>query len=155
MELRVAEPKDIGQIAYLILRWFQELKPEQRFFDGEPWEAERAAELMVYAPKYLTKVLVEGDKVIGAFVLIQSSGGIFSPKPYGVLLAVYVVPEFRGHRFLGLKLFNEAERSSRELGLSRLESNPMIGDRGTIAALQRIGFGPPLCTTMMKDLSHG
>lgn len=154
MELRVAQPKDIGQIAYVILRWFGELPSEQRFFPGESWQAERTAELMVYSPKHLTKVLMQGDELIGLSSIIKNNSGVFSPQPYAVIFAVYVKPEYRGHRMIGLKLFKEAIKSAAELGMYRVESNPMYGDRGTAAVLKRMGFNP-LCNTYFKELNHG
>lgn len=154
MELRVAQPQDIGQIAYVILRWYEELPADQRFFAGESWQAERAAELMVYSPKHLTKVLMEGDDLVGLNSIIKNNAGVFSPEPYATIFAVYVKPEYRGHRMLGLKLFKEAVKSAAKLGMSRVESNPMYGDRGTAAVLMRMGF-KPLCNTLFKELNHG
>ena len=112
MEFREARPEDIGQLAYIMMLWRQELPPECQFFGEEAWIAERAAQVAVHDPAYLVKVLVDEDKIVGETVIVKHTEGLFSPYPYGVILSVYVRPEYRGHRLLGYKLLCDAVESA-------------------------------------------
>lgn len=153
-ELRQAKSEDIGQLAYIMMLWRQELPEECRFFGEEAWIAERAAQKAVCDPSYIVKVLLDEDKIIGDSVTIKFAEGFFSPYPYGVILSVYVRPEYRGHRLLGYKLLRDAVESAKKMGLARVEFNSMINDRGTAMVLKRMGF-KPICTTHFLELNHG
>ena len=154
MEFREARPEDIGQLAYIMMLWRQELPPECQFFGEEAWIAERAAQVAVHDPAYLVKVLVDEDKIVGETVIVKHTEGLFSPYPYGVILSVYVRPEYRGHRLLGYKLLCDAVESAKQMGLTRVEFNPMVDDRGAAMILKRMGF-KPLCTTHTLEFNHG
>ena len=153
-ELRQAKAEDVGQLAYIMMLWRQELPPESRFFGEEAWIAERAAQIAIFNPSYLTKVLMDGDKMIAESITIKNDEGFFSPLPFGVLLSVYVKPEYRGHLLLGYKLLCDAVKSAKDMGMSRVEFNPMVNDRGTALVLKRLGF-KPICTTHFLELTDG
>ena len=154
MEFREARPEDIGQLAYIMMLWRQELPSECRFFGEEAWIAERAAQIAVNNSSYITKVLVDKDKMVGETITVKHAEGFFSPYPYGVILSVYVRQEYRGHRLLGYKLLCDAVESAKKMGLSRVEFNPMADGRGAALILKRMGF-KPICTTHFLELSHG
>lgn len=153
MELREPRPSDIGQMAYIIMCWHRELPPERRFWQGEAWQAERTAELLAYAPPYLTKLLMDGDKIVGAVSLVRNKAGVFSPEPYGSILIWYVRPEYRGQQRIGFKLLKDIIASAAAEGMSRIEANPWFDDRGTMAVLKRLGF-EPFCTTFSMGLKQ-
>ena len=153
MELRQATPADIGQLAYLIMLWRQELPEECRFFGEDAWVAERAAERIICDQDNSTKFLVDDGKVVGLSVLIKHESGLFSPYPYGVIFAIYVKPGYRGHKFLGYKLLCEVLDTAKKMRLSRVEFNPMFNALGASKVLKRIGFNP-ICTTHILELNH-
>lgn len=153
-ELREARPEDIGQLAYIMMLWRRELPEDCRFFGEEAWIAERAAQIAVHSPAYLVKVLMDGDKIVGETVTIKNNEGFFSPQPFGIILSVFVRQEYRGHKLLGYKLLCDAVDTAKKLGMSRVEFNPMVGDRGTSLVLKRMGF-KPICTTHFLELNHG
>ena len=154
MNIRQAEPQDVGEIAYMIMKWATDELPEAvRIMEPTAQQAERTARLIVFQPYYITRVLENGNGIVGAYVILRFPEGTFGDEPYGSLLGVYVKPEHRGYQALGLRLLMDAQEQARQSCLSRLEINPMPRSRGMSHILKRMGY-EPLCVTHMKRLSH-
>lgn len=152
--IRQAEPRDVGEIAYMIMRWAREELPEAvRIMDTSAQQAERTAKLITYMPHYTTRVMENGQGVVGGYVIMKFPEGTFGDEPYGSLLGVYVKPEHRGYQGYGLKLLVDAQEQAARQGLTRLEINPMPKSRGLSSILKRMGY-EPLCVTHMKRLHH-
>lgn len=152
--IRQAQPEDVGEIAYMIMNWAKDELPEAvRIMEPTAAQAERTARLIVFLPHYITRVMENGQGVVGAYVILRFTEGTFGDEPYGSLLGVYVKPEHRGFKACGLRLLMDAQEQARHSGLSRLEVNPMPKSRGMGHILKRMGY-EPLCVTHVKRLSH-
>ena len=155
MKIRPATREDIGELAYMILQWATNELPENLgLMDSTAWQSERTAQLIVSSNSYVTRVLDDNGQVVGAYVMMLYGNGTFGSEPYASLLGVYVKPDKRSYKFHGLKLIMDAQQIATELGLSRLEINPMPGSKGMQAVLQRLGY-LPMCITHTKRLNHG
>lgn len=148
MELRKATERDLGKVAYMIMKWHREIPDEVKFFDGTSQQAEQAAEYLIKLPNYLTMLVEEDGEVVAGYSL-NIIHGVFENRKYGQLVCWYVLPQYRGHRFLGIRLLTHAIKTAQELHLDRIEANPWYKDEGTKAVLQRLRFAPA-CTTYMK-----
>lgn len=138
MNLRKAEPRDIGQIAYFIVKWDEEIPEHLRQLKGDVSYAETAAEIIVKSPKFITYVLENGGSLAGAYTIYQAVG-IFSSESYGIL-NLYVHPKERGHKLCGLRLLDHARKEAARAGLAWIESNPWKEAHGMQFVLGKLGF---------------
>lgn len=148
--IRQATPGDVGEIAYMIMSWARDELPEAvRIMSSEPWQAERTANIIVFMPDYHTRVMENGQGVVGAYVVQKYPTAAFGDEPYASLLGIYVKPEHRGHKFFGLKLLQDAHQEIQSLGYPRMYINPMVKSRSFSSILKRMGYAP-LCVTHVK-----
>jgi len=137
MQLRVAMPQDIGQIAYMIYKWDNDL-PERERQVGTSENAERAATLLVNRDNYITYVLEKGDELIGIYCILLTVS-LWNPIPYG-LLHLFVHKSYRGGKFLGLRLLKSAVDMAKTMDIKYLGILPRKDARGINSILKRLGF---------------
>jgi hypothetical protein len=136
-ELRRANDKDVGNLAYMIFKWDGELPEEDRQVKTAV-NAELAANRMLNNKEYITYILEEDDNAIGALCIIIVNG-IWNPKPYG-LLHLFVHKKYRNGKLIGFKLLKFSIEIAKEVGLLYLGMLPGVNDRGTNYVLSRLGF---------------
>lgn len=148
--VRKVEPRDLAQVAYMILKWDSELPEWCQQVQGVIARAERAAQIIVSGDGSVSEgyVLEEGGEVIGGCAVVKAVG-IFSPNPYGQLLMWYVLPEHRG-KLHGLRLLKKAMEVSKECGLEWLEAYPWADDAGAAKVLERLGFKYAVNSFMLR-----
>jgi len=141
MKIREVKSSDVGMIAYLILKWDNELPSWVKQVHGRADYAERAARLVVDNPSKFIARLAHADdgQMIGGYCINRATG-VFNPEPYGQLLMWYVLPSFRGNRLYGLRLLVDALRMAKKEKLIRLEAFPWADQENVERVLNRLGF---------------
>ena len=146
--LRQATPRDIGQMAYLILVWDSELPGFLQMVRGDANAAQKAAEI-ICGPGCATWVAEEGDKLIGA-IAVNTLTSLFGFHRYGSVIGVMVLPKYRGTKFIGLRLIKKAMELKEAMGWTWLELTPWADDVNTQRVLERLGFDEALHTYILR-----
>lgn len=148
-KLRQSVPKDAGQLAYLLLLWDAELPPFLRMIRGDAASAARTADTFVYSPHCVAWVAEQDDKLIGA-ITIQTLVSMFGYHTYGSVIGVFVTPEHRGGKLIGLRLIKKAMELKPIYKWAWLEMSPWADDVNTMKVLGRLGFAETLHTYVLR-----
>lgn len=146
--MRPATHDDAARIAYFILVWDQGLPKHLRMVRGDAEKAYQTAEMMC-GDKFVTWVIEDGGVVVGA-IAIHNSTSLFGFHSYGNVAGLFVLPKYRGHKRLGLRLLNKGKELKQKMNWHWLEMNPWSTDINTQKVLGRLGFDDAVHTYILR-----
>jgi L-amino acid N-acyltransferase YncA len=137
--IRRAVIDDVGDGAYLMLKWDSELPEHIKALEGNAKHAESIATLVITNPRFHTFVVERDDRLIAAYSL-SITGDLFTPHPVAIMCMWYVLPEYR-HEMIGVRLLLDAIKYAKSLNVSRMDVAPWADSMNADRLLTRKSFG--------------